>query len=234
MLTPVLLSGGVGSRLWPVSREGHPKQFLPLAGDVTMLQETLQRTAGLKAAAPLVVCNEEHRFMVAEQLRQLDLQAGALILEPKGRNTAPAVALAAVQAVTADPESVLLVLPADHLIKNVDAFVAAVDKALPLAREGRLMTFGVVPTAPETGYGYIKCGPVLADDLYQLERFVEKPDADTARDYLEDGGYLWNSGMFLLRAQSYLDELGKRAPDILSCCQQAMACRDCRYAFRAP
>jgi mannose-1-phosphate guanylyltransferase/mannose-6-phosphate isomerase len=126
------------------------------------------------------------------------------------------------QAITADPESVLLVLPADHLIKNVDAFIAAVDKALPLAREGRLMTFGVVPTAPETGYGYIKCGPVLADDLYQLERFVEKPDADTARDYLEDGGYLWNSGMFLLRAQSYLDELGKYAPDILSCCQQAM------------
>jgi mannose-1-phosphate guanylyltransferase/mannose-6-phosphate isomerase len=222
MLTPVLLSGGVGSRLWPVSRESHPKQFLPLAGEVTMLQETLQRTAGLKAAAPLVVCNEEHRFMVAEQLRQLDLQAGALILEPMGRNTAPAVALAAVQAVTADPESVLLVLPADHLIKNVDAFVAAVDKALPLALEGRLMTFGVVPTAPETGYGYIKCGSVLADDLYQLERFVEKPDADTARDYMEDGGYLWNSGMFLLRAQSYLDELGKLAPDILSCCQQAM------------
>jgi len=234
MLTPVLLSGGVGSRLWPVSREGHPKQFLPLAGDVTMLQETLQRTAGLKAAAPLVVCNEEHRFMVAEQLRQLDLQAGALILEPKGRNTAPAVALAAVQAVTTDPESVLLVLPADHLIKNVDAFVAAVDKALPLAGEGRLMTFGVVPTAPETGYGYIKCGPVLADDLYQLERFVEKPDADTARDYLEDGGYLWNSGMFLLRAQSYLDELAKRAPDILSCCQQAMAAATVDMHFVRP
>jgi len=222
MLTPVLLSGGVGSRLWPVSREAHPKQFLPLAGEITMLQETLRRTASLNASAPLVVCNEEHRFMVAEQLRQLELQAGALILEPLGRNTAPAVALAALHAVNTNPESVLLVLPADHLIKDVDAFVAAVIKAQPLAASGRLMTFGVVPTAPETGYGYIKCGAALADDLYELERFVEKPDSATARGYLESGGYLWNSGMFLLRARSYLDELAKHAPEILSCCQRAM------------
>jgi mannose-1-phosphate guanylyltransferase/mannose-6-phosphate isomerase len=234
MLTPVLLSGGVGSRLWPVSRETHPKQFLPLVGDVSMLQETLQRTTGLQAAAPIIVCNEEHRFMVAEQLRQMDLQAGALILEPKGRNTAPAVALAAVQAVAADPDSVLLVLPADHLIKDVGAFLAAVDKALPLAQEGKLMTFGVVPTAPETGYGYIKCGSVLADDLFQLERFVEKPDAETARDYLESGGYLWNSGMFLLRAQSYLDELANRAPEIRSCCQQAMDAATVDMVFVRP
>jgi mannose-1-phosphate guanylyltransferase/mannose-6-phosphate isomerase len=234
MLTPVLLSGGVGSRLWPVSRETHPKQFLPLVGDVSMLQETLQRTTGLQAAAPIIVCNEEHRFMVAEQLRQMDLQAGALILEPKGRNTAPAVALAAVQAVAADPDSVLLVLPADHLIKDVGAFLAAVDKALPLAQEGKLMTFGVVPTAPETGYGYIKCGSALADDLFQLERFVEKPDAETARDYLESGGYLWNSGMFLLRAQSYLDELANRAPEIRSCCQQAMDAATVDMVFVRP
>ena len=222
MLTPVLLSGGVGSRLWPVSRESHPKQFLALAGELTMLQETLRRTSGLEAAAPIVVCNEEHRFMVAEQLRQLDLQPSALILEPQGRNTAPALALAALQAVTIDPDSILLVLPADHLITDVEAFIAAVEKSLPFAGEGRLMTFGVVPTAPETGYGYIKCGPGLADDLYELERFVEKPDAAVAQDYMESGGYLWNSGMFLLRAQTYLDELGKRAPDILSCCEQAM------------
>ena len=222
MLTPVLLSGGVGSRLWPVSRESHPKQFLALAGELTMLQETLRRTSGLEAAAPIVVCNEEHRFMVAEQLRQLDLQPSALILEPQGRNTAPALALAALQAVTIDPESILLVLPADHLITDVEAFIAAVEKSLPLAGEGRLMTFGVVPTAPETGYGYIKCGPGLADGLYELERFVEKPDAAAAQDYMESGGYLWNSGMFLLRAQTYLDELGKLAPDILSCCEQAM------------
>jgi mannose-1-phosphate guanylyltransferase/mannose-6-phosphate isomerase len=222
MLTPVLLSGGVGSRLWPVSRESHPKQFLALAGELTMLQETLRRTSGLEAAAPIVVCNEEHRFMVAEQLRQLDLQPSALILEPQGRNTAPALALAALQAVTVDSDSILLVLPADHLITDVGAFIAAVEKSLPLAGEGKLMTFGVVPTAPETGYGYIKCGPGLADDLYELERFVEKPDAAVAQDYMESGGYLWNSGMFLLRAQTYLDELGKRAPDILSCCEQAM------------
>lgn len=234
MLIPVLLSGGVGSRLWPVSREAHPKQFLPLGGEVSMLQETLQRTSGLEAAAPLVVCNEEHRFMVAEQLRQLDLSASALILEPQGRNTAPAVALAALQALDTDPEAVLLVLPADHLIQNVDAFVAAVGKALPLAQEGRLMTFGVVPTAPETGYGYIKCGAVLADDLFGLEQFVEKPDADTAQTYLTDGGYLWNSGMFLLRAASYIEQLGEHAPAILASCQQAMASSTADMDFVRP
>lgn len=223
MLTPVLLSGGVGSRLWPVSRETHPKQFLPLAGELSMLQETLRRTAGLDETAPLVVCNEEHRFMVAEQLRQVDIRASALILEPAGRNTAPAVALAALQAVASDPEALLLVLPADHLIQDVSAFAAAVGKAVPLAGQGRLMTFGVVPASPETGYGYIKCGPSLATDLYELERFVEKPDAATAQAYLDSGSYLWNSGMFLLRAATYLEQLGEYAPRILACCRSAMA-----------
>ena len=223
MITPVVLSGGVGSRLWPVSREAHPKQFLPLAGELSMIQDTLQRTAGLEASAPMVVCNEEHRFMVAEQLRQVDLHASSLILEPVGRNTAPAVALAAISAVALDAEALLLVLPADHLIKNIDAFVEAVGRALPLAREGRLTTFGVVPTAPETGYGYIKCGASLAEGLYDLERFVEKPDEATALQYLESGDYLWNSGMFLLRAQTYLDELKALAPQILECCVEAMA-----------
>jgi len=223
MLTPVLLSGGVGSRLWPVSREAHPKQFLPLAGELSMLQETLQRTSGLSAAAPMVVCNEEHRFMVAEQLRQLKVQSGSLILEPEGRNTAPAVALAALKAIESDPEAVLLVLPADHLIKDVESFAAAVSRAEPLAREGRLMTFGVVPTSPETGYGYIKCGDSLSDDLFGLERFVEKPDLATAQSYLEAGGYLWNSGMFLLRAQTYLEELEQHAPQMLDCCRKAMS-----------
>ncbi len=222
MLTPVLLSGGVGSRLWPVSRETHPKQFLPLAGELSMLQETLQRASGLEETPPLVVCNEEHRFMVAEQLRQVDLRASALILEPEGRNTAPAVALAAIQALAGDPEALLLVLPADHLIQDVDAFVAAVGKAVPLAQQGRLMTFGVVPASPETGYGYIKCGPAVDTDLYALERFVEKPDAATASAYLESGNYLWNSGMFLLRAATYLEQLGEHAPDILACCRRAM------------
>lgn len=223
MLTPVLLSGGVGSRLWPVSRETHPKQFLPLAGELSMLQETLQRTSGLEESPPLVVCNEEHRFMVAEQLRQVDITASALILEPQGRNTAPAVALAALQALTTDPESLLLVLPADHLIQDVVAFAEAVSKAVPLAQQGRLVTFGVVPSSPETGYGYIKCGASIASDLYDLERFVEKPDAGTAQAYLDSGSYLWNSGMFLLRAATYLEQLGEFAPDILACSREAMA-----------
>ncbi|MCR9106935.1 MAG: mannose-1-phosphate guanylyltransferase/mannose-6-phosphate isomerase [Gammaproteobacteria bacterium] len=222
MITPVVLSGGVGSRLWPVSREAHPKQFLPLAGELSMIQETLQRTGGFQASDPMVVCNEEHRFMVAEQLRQVGLHASSLILEPVGRNTAPAVALAAISAVAIDPEAILLVLPADHLIKNIDAFVEAVGRALPLAQEGRLTTFGVVPTAPETGYGYIKCGASLAEGLYDLERFVEKPDEPTAQAYLDSGDYLWNSGMFLLRAQTYLDELRSLAPDMLDCCIAAM------------
>ncbi|MFU8765640.1 MAG: mannose-1-phosphate guanylyltransferase, partial [Haliea sp.] len=222
MLTPVLLSGGVGSRLWPVSRELHPKQFLPLAGELTMLQQTLERTGNLEASAPVVVCNEEHRFMVAEQLRQVGIAPSALILEPVGRNTAPAVALAALQELARDPEVILLVLPADHIIQDAAAFAEAVTRALPLARDGRLMTFGVVPQAPETGYGYIRCGAALGEDLYALEAFVEKPDADTAQSYLDSGSYLWNSGMFLLRAATYLEQLGEFQPDMLDCCRRAM------------
>ena len=222
MLTPVLLSGGVGSRLWPVSRETHPKQFLPLAGELSMLQETLQRTSGVEEGAPVVVCNEEHRFMVAEQLRQVNITPGALILEPQGRNTAPAVALAAIQALASDPQALLLVLPADHLVQDVAAFAAAVARAIPLAEQGRLMTFGVVPTSPATGYGYIKCGAALDTDLYKLEHFVEKPDAATARTYVDGGSHVWNSGMFLLSAATYLEQLGEHAPSILECCRQAM------------
>lgn len=234
MLTPVLLSGGVGSRLWPVSRETHPKQFLSLVGELSMLQETLARTSSLKASAPLVVCNEEHRFMVAEQLRQIQIKPGALILEPQGRNTAPAVALAAIQAVKSDPDAMLLVLPADHVIQNVDAFAEAVGRALPLAAEGRLMTFGVVPSSPETGYGYINCGASLGEDLFTLERFVEKPDAATARSYLDSGDYLWNSGMFLLRAADYLQELKKHAPGMLESCTGAMESAEVDMDFVRP
>ena len=222
MLIPVLLSGGVGSRLWPVSREAHPKQFLPLASELSMLQDTLARTSDLTAGAPVVVCNEEHRFMVAEQVRQMDVTADALILEPEGRNTAPAVALAALQALGTDPEAMLLVLPADHIIQDTAAFVSAITRAMPLAEQGRLMTFGVVPAGPETGYGYIQCGDALGDDLYALDRFVEKPDAATAEVYVESGNFLWNSGMFLLRADRYLEELGHHAPEILACCQASM------------
>lgn len=223
MITPVLLSGGVGSRLWPVSREQHPKQFLPLAGEQSMLQETLQRLNPEECARPVVVCNEEHRFMVAEQLRQLELSAAAIILEPEGRNTAPAVALAALQAATDDPQALLLVLPADHVIQDVAAFTAAVAKAAPLARQGRLMTFGVVPTKAETGYGYIRCGEPMGADLYALDSFVEKPDAATAQQYLDSGNYLWNSGMFLLRADTYLEQLREFAADMVASCEQAMA-----------
>jgi mannose-1-phosphate guanylyltransferase/mannose-6-phosphate isomerase len=222
MLTPVILSGGVGSRLWPISREYHPKQFLPLSGELSMLQETLQRTGSVEETPPLVVCNEEHRFMVAEQLRQIDLSAGAIILEPQGRNTAPAVALAAIHAQLNDPEAVLLVLPADHLIQDVEAFVAAVEKALPFAQQGHLMTFGIEPSSPETSYGYIKRGSDIAPDIFKLNQFVEKPDEVTATAYLQDGSYLWNSGMFLLRAATYLEELAQCAPEMMRCCSEAM------------
>ena len=234
MLTPVILSGGVGSRLWPISREFHPKQFLPLAGELSMLQATLHRTGDLEASAPLVVCNEEHRFMVAEQLRQVDLDAGALILEPQGRNTAPAVALAALHAMAQDPEAVLLVLPADHLIQDITAFVDAVGDALPLARSGRLMTFGIIPTSAETAYGYIHRGERLSSDSFEINQFVEKPDKETAQNYLEDGSYLWNSGMFLLQASAYLQELEKHAPQMLSCCREAMATANIDMDFVRP
>lgn len=222
MLVPVLLSGGVGSRLWPVSREAHPKQFLPLAGELSMLQATLERTSALQASPPLVVCNEDHRFMVAEQLRQLSVQPASILLEPEGRNTAPAVALAALQALKTDPDAILLVLPADHIIKDTGAFTDAVAAAIPLAERGYLVTFGVVPVSPETGYGYIQRGEALDDTGFELRAFVEKPDADTASGYIESGDFLWNSGMFLLRAANYLEELDAYAPDMAQHCRAAM------------
>lgn len=223
MLKPVLLSGGVGSRLWPVSREAYPKQFLPLAGEQSMLVDTLHRLEALSAQAPMVVCNDEHRFIVAEQLREAGLQGAEILLEPFGRNTAPAVALAALQALKTDPEAVLLVLPADHLVEDPAAFHAAVSQALPAAEQGCLVTFGVVPTKPETGYGYIKRGAGIENGLYDLESFVEKPDAATAQSYLDSGDYLWNSGKFLLGAQTYIDELRSLAPDMLAACEKALA-----------
>ncbi len=223
MLKPVLLSGGVGSRLWPVSREAYPKQFLPLAGEDSMLIDTLQRTVGLDGGAPMVVCNEEHRFIVAEQLRNAGVEQGEIVLEPIGRNTAPAVAIAALQTLQSDPDAVLLVLPADHIILDNAAFVAAVEEALPLAQQGRLVTFGVVPDKPETGYGYIRRGESLSAAGYALDSFVEKPDLATAEAYLASGDYLWNSGMFLLGAQVYVEELRKFAPAMLEACEKALA-----------
>jgi len=241
VITPVILSGGSGTRLWPLSREHFPKQLLPLAGgNETMLQATVARTAGLPAVgAPVVVCNEAHRFMVAEQLRQAGVEGARIVLEPVGRNTAPAIALAAHAALAAAGTSqgagaasdghgpLLLVLPADHVVRDVAAFQAAVRAALPAAEAGRLVTFGVVPEGPETGYGYIRRaaeplaglkgatpGGAPGSAVYPIDRFVEKPDLATAERFLASGEYYWNSGMFLFGARRYLRELEAQAPDI--------------------
>jgi mannose-1-phosphate guanylyltransferase/mannose-6-phosphate isomerase len=221
MLTPVILSGGAGTRLWPLSRELYPKQLLPLVGAHTMLQETVQRLEGLATDAPVVVCNDAHRFLVAEQIRQLGIKPRAIVLEPVGRNTAPAIALAALQAA---PDALLLVLPADHVIRDVAAFQAAITAALPAAHAGKLVTFGIVPTAAETGYGYIKqSGAGGAGVAMPIERFIEKPDAVRAAAFLKEGGYYWNSGMFLFRADRYLAELAQHAPDIAAATRAALA-----------
>lgn len=234
MLIPVLLSGGVGSRLWPVSREGRPKQFLPMAGQGSMLQQTQRRLAGFDTAPPIVVCNEEHRFLVAEQLREVGVEAGRIILEPEGRNTAPAIALAALAALESDPDAQLLVLPADHYIADGAAFHAAVGIAMGLAGDHRLVTFGVVPSSPETGYGYIRCGAELGDTAAELAEFVEKPDLETAEQYLAAGNYLWNSGMFLFRADRYLEALARHRSDIDAACRAAMAGAEADMDFLRP
>ena len=226
-LIPVIMSGGLGSRLWPQSRALYPKQFLPLVNAQTMLQNTVTRLDGLAdIAAPLVIANEEHRFLVAEQFREMGRRADAIILEPVGRNTAPAVALAALKSLSHQDDPLLLVLAADHVIQNEIAFHQAVEVALPAARDGKLVTFGIVPTHPETGYGYIKASEELtgkSEKVASVERFVEKPDLVTAKEYLLSGNYYWNSGMFLFKASRYLEELKKFRPDILQACEQAMA-----------
>ena len=227
-ILPVILSGGSGTRLWPASRSMYPKQLLPIAGDKTMLQATALRTSALRTVGlqraenrHLIVSNEAHRFSVAEQMNAIEKRA-QIILEPEGRNTAPAVALAALHARSAHEDVVLLVMPADHVMKDVAAFQAAVLQGMPAAEDGKLVTFGIVPTAPETGYGYIKAKPDGASAV-PVEAFVEKPDEATATAYLEDGSYFWNSGMFLLKASSYLDELKALAPDMFAACEKAMA-----------
>jgi len=214
---PVILSGGAGTRLWPLSRAVMPKQLLPLVTDKTMLQETALRVRGWPGVmAPLVVCGNEHRFLVAEQLRAVGINPHGILLEPAGRNTAPAVAAAARYLQAQDPEAVMLVLPADHVIEKHDAFRMAVERAAAQVGQGALATFGIVPGAPETGYGYIRRGEPLpgCDDCYKLDRFVEKPDRDTAATFVADGGYYWNSGMFMFRADRFLAEIEKHAPAI--------------------
>jgi mannose-1-phosphate guanylyltransferase/mannose-6-phosphate isomerase len=222
---PVILSGGAGTRLWPLSRAVLPKQLLPLVSDKTMLQETATRVAGWPGLmAPLVVCGNDHRFLVAEQLREAGITPLGILLEPAGRNTAPAVAAAANFLQAIDPEAVMLVLPADHVIEDRDAFQAAVCRAWALVERGALATFGIVPNAPETGYGYIRRGEPMptVDDCYKVERFVEKPDHATAEAFVADGGYYWNSGMFMFQASRYLTELAKFKPEIAAAAEAAV------------
>jgi mannose-1-phosphate guanylyltransferase/mannose-6-phosphate isomerase len=224
-ITPVLLSGGSGTRLWPLSRALYPKQFLALAGDGTLFQAALQRVGDLaKGQAPLVVCNEEHRFLAAEQLREVGQEGATLLLEPEGKSTAPAAALAALEAAEVDPEALLLVLPADHVIEDPEAFRHAVLGGVPTAQEGGLVTFGIEPRSPETGFGYIRArSRVASGEVAAVAEFVEKPDADRAQAFLESGDYFWNSGMFLFRADAYLAELERHAPAVLEACRRAMA-----------
>ena len=210
----VIMAGGSGTRLWPLSRAAHPKQFLRLHGEETMLQATVKRLSGLDIQASITICNEEHRFFVAEQLREID-KLGPIILEPVGRNTAPAIALAAL---TAKDDPLLLVLAADHVIQDESAFRASVMRAIPLAEAGKLVTFGIVPSAPHTGYGYIKRGKDIGEG-FEVDAFVEKPSSDVAQDYLSSGDFYWNSGMFLFRASRYLEELKKFRSDILEQCK---------------
>ncbi|UJR63075.1 mannose-1-phosphate guanylyltransferase/mannose-6-phosphate isomerase [Dickeya zeae] len=224
MLLPVIMAGGTGSRLWPMSRELYPKQFLRLHGKLSMLQETVQRLNRLEVREPVVICNEEHRFLVAEQLRQIKKLSQNIILEPVGRNTAPAIALAALNAIEEGDDPVMLVLAADHIMNNNSAFHDAIALATPYAEANSLVTFGIVPTCAETGYGYIQRGELVGstESLFKVKRFVEKPNEETAEKYMNSGEYYWNSGMFMFRARRYLEELSKYRPDILECCQRAV------------
>ncbi len=227
MILPVIMSGGSGSRLWPLSRAVHPKQFLPLTTENTLLQETINRLDD-NCLDPLIICNNEHRFIVAEQLRQNDSQASNIILEPMGKNTAPAITLAALAAIDNGDDPLMLVLAADHVIKDVSAFRHSVNSASVFAEQEKLVTFGIVPTHAETGYGYIKQGNLVVSKQeqesiksYTVADFVEKPDLPTAKKYLESGQYLWNSGMFMFKASRYLEELKKYSPEILAICKEA-------------
>ncbi|WP_166423716.1 mannose-1-phosphate guanylyltransferase/mannose-6-phosphate isomerase [Paraglaciecola sp. 20A4] len=224
-MKPVVLAGGSGSRLWPKSRAALPKQFLRLTSNLTMLQDTVARLDGTHSESPIVICNDSHRFLVAEQLRQQNVQHGGILLEPMGRNTAPAIALAALHASLNGQDPTLLVLAADHLINDTEAFHKAIAQAEVLAEQGKLVTFGIVPDSAHIGYGYIKSGDKIAQAEvgFDVAEFVEKPDLETAQQYVDSGNYFWNSGMFLFKASRYLQELEKYAPDMLDICKRAIA-----------
>ena len=221
MITPIIIAGGSGTRLWPLSRSGYPKQFLALVGELTMFQQTIERLNGLSHDSCVFICNEEHRFLAAEQVRNLGIQHGGILLEPAGRDTAPAIALAAFHALKNNAEAILLVLAADHVIENKSAFHEAVTIAHNHAKNDKLVTFGIVPTSPEIGYGYIKRGCETIE-AFEVGRFVEKPDLDTAKNYVDSGEYYWNSGMFMYKASRYLAVLKQYRPEIYAACQKAM------------
>ncbi|MBW5812747.1 mannose-1-phosphate guanylyltransferase/mannose-6-phosphate isomerase [Yersinia kristensenii] len=227
MLLPVIMAGGTGSRLWPLSRTLYPKQFLALTSELTMLQETLTRLDGISHQPALIICNEEHRFIIAEQLRQLHIEHSGIVLEPVGRSTAPAIALAALLARSRGEDPLLLVLAADHVIQNRTTFIDSIINALPLAEAGKLVTFGIIPDAPESGYGYICRGMNVGNNAYKVDAFVEKPDQSTAEKFIASGGYYWNSGMFIFKASRYLQELELYRPEIFASCKKAIdGCRN--------
>jgi mannose-1-phosphate guanylyltransferase/mannose-6-phosphate isomerase len=222
---PVILSGGSGTRLWPLSRAALPKQLLALHGEHTMIQETTLRARLPGAAAPLLLCSEAHRFLVAEQMQEIGIAPRAIVLEPMGRNTAPAAAVAALMIAEDNPQGIIVLLPSDHVVGDRDSFARAITIAANAAREGHIVTFGMAPSGPETGYGYVHRGVHLEklDGAYKVQRFVEKPDAATAAHYLADGGYFWNSGMFVFRADVLIEDMRTHAPDVLAAARDALA-----------
>jgi mannose-1-phosphate guanylyltransferase / mannose-6-phosphate isomerase len=222
---PVILSGGTGTRLWPLSRTLYPKQLQPLHSELSLLQETASRLTGGKFANPLIICNQEHRFIVAEHLQEINIKPEAIVLEPVGRNTAPAAAIASLILAERDPEAMILLMPSDHVIRDDAAFKAAIDTALPAAKNGALVTFGIQPTSPETGYGYIKKSGALPgqENCFVVEAFVEKPDLATAESFVAEGGYFWNGGIFLFTVAKFMAELERLSPEIATACKDALA-----------
>ena len=219
-IIPVILSGGSGTRLWPLSREHYPKQLIPLVNKTTMLQDTLLRLEGIETEQPLIICNDDHRFLVAEQIKQIGLEGATIVLEPCGRNTAPAIGIAALM--QENPQAILLVLAADHVITDVSQFHQHIGQGAKLAKEDYMVTFGIVPSGPETGYGYIQAGKPINESAYEISKFIEKPNLEIAEKYLQEGNYYWNSGMFMFTAEAYLKELTQHQPKMSETCLTAL------------